>query len=274
MVGNSRNRARNDLTAQRIRPQVDELERRVVLSTFRVNTVLDTVAVNLKTGKDASGHISLRSAIMAANSKPNADTIIMPKGTYILTIAGAGEDNDETGDLDIHGKLTINGKRTGSTVVDGNNLDRVFQIFSDIVKISGITIQHGAADQGGGLLNSGGDVSLVSVVVQNNRANGSNGAIGTAGSDASSTGNKGGNASKGTDAVGGGVSNAAGSLTITKSLIVANEALGGTGGAGGKAGNALGAPGAAGATGGEAGGGVATVAQRLVVAWPTRRARA
>ena len=50
-----------------------ELETRVVLSTFMVNTTLDTDAVNLTTGKDASGHISLRSAIQAANSKPNAE---------------------------------------------------------------------------------------------------------------------------------------------------------------------------------------------------------
>ena len=63
---------------------------RMVLSTFRVNTTLDTVAVNLKNGKDASGQISLRSAIMAANAKPNSDTIVVPSGTFLLTIPGSG----------------------------------------------------------------------------------------------------------------------------------------------------------------------------------------
>ncbi len=92
----------------------------MVLSTFKVNTTLDTVAVNLNTGKDASGHISLRSAIEAANAKPSADTILVPKGTFTLTIAGAAnEDNAATGDLDIHGKLTIRGKNA-ATIVDGN----------------------------------------------------------------------------------------------------------------------------------------------------------
>jgi len=43
-------------------PWLEALESRMVLSTFKVNTLLDTVAVNLKTGKDASGHVSLRSA--------------------------------------------------------------------------------------------------------------------------------------------------------------------------------------------------------------------
>ena len=69
-----------------MRPKIDGLEPRLVLSTFKVNTTLDTVAVNLKTGKDASGHISLRSAIEAANAKPNADTIVVPAGTITLTI--------------------------------------------------------------------------------------------------------------------------------------------------------------------------------------------
>ena len=65
-----------------MRPWLEALESRMVLSTFKVNTLLDTVAVNLQTGKDASGHVSLRSAIMAADARPNADTIIIPAGTY------------------------------------------------------------------------------------------------------------------------------------------------------------------------------------------------
>ena len=124
----------------------------MLLSTFKVNTTLDTVAVNLKTGKDATGHISLRSAVQAANAKPNADTIIVPGGTFTLTIAGANEDNAATGDLDINGNVTIKGKGAGVTVVDANNIDRAFQVLSGKVKISGLTIEHGRVTQGGGLL--------------------------------------------------------------------------------------------------------------------------
>ena len=113
--------------AKRSRPRLELLEQRVVLSTFKVNTTLDTVALSLKTGKDASGHISLRSAIMAADAKPNADTIIVPAGTFKLTLGGAGEDHDAAGDLDITGNLSIKGKGA-STIVDGNNLDRVFDV--------------------------------------------------------------------------------------------------------------------------------------------------
>ena len=96
--------------ARASQPRLEDLEDRMVLSTFKVNTTLDTVAVNLNNGKDATGHVSLRSAIMAANAKPNSDTIIVPSGTYTLTLLGAGEDNDATGDLDIKSNLTIKGK--------------------------------------------------------------------------------------------------------------------------------------------------------------------
>ena len=131
--------------ATRFQPGLQRLEDRVVLSTFRVNTTLDTVAVNLNNGKDATGHISLRSAIQAADVHGGSNTIILPSGTFTLTIAGAGEDASATGDLDITRNLTIKGKNSGSTIIDGNNLDRVFQILGGKVSISKVTIQHGRA---------------------------------------------------------------------------------------------------------------------------------
>jgi hypothetical protein len=128
-----------------IRPTLVGLERRVLLSTFKVNTTLDTVATNLNTGKDASRHISLPSAIMAANTKPKSDTIILPAGTYALAIAGAGEDNAATCDLDIHGSLTIKGAGANSTTIDANSLDRVFQIFSGKATIENTSITGNTA---------------------------------------------------------------------------------------------------------------------------------
>ena len=173
------------------------LDQRVLLSTFKVNTTLDTVAVNLKTGKDATGHISLRSAIQAANAKPNSDTIIVPKGTFTLTIPGANEDADATGDLDINGSVTIKGKNASSTIIDGNNLDRVIQVLSGKVQISGVTIEHGRSNEGGGLLNSGGKVTLTSVIVANNVAVGTNGANGVIGAGGGAVGGVGSNGGSG-----------------------------------------------------------------------------
>ncbi len=181
MTGSSKRHRIEKRTPRAARPILEGLDDRVLLSTFKVNTTLDTVAVNLKTGKDATGHISLRSAIQAANAKPNSDTIIVPKGTFTLTIPGANEDADATGDLDINGNVTIKGKNASSTIIDGNNLDRVIQVLSGKVQISGVTIQHGRSNEGGGLLNSGGKVTLTSVIVANNVAAGTTGANGVIG---------------------------------------------------------------------------------------------
>ena len=210
-------------TTTHAHPRLEGLESRLVLSTFKVNTLLDTVAVNLKTGKDASGHISLRSAIEAANSRPNSDTILLPNGTIKLTIAGANEDNAATGDLDIKGNVTIKGKRASSTIVDGNSLDRVFQVLFGRVQISGLTIQHGQATEGGGLLNSGGQVTLNSVVVANNMAVGSSGALGSDGTDGTGQAGDGGGGGAGEDGLGGGIFNQAGSLSLSESTIEANQ---------------------------------------------------
>jgi hypothetical protein len=186
--------------ARRFQPGLQRLEDRAVLSTFRINTTLDTVAVDLKKGKDTTGHISLRSAIQAADARGGSNTIILPGGTFTLTIAGAGEDAGASGDLDITRNLTIKGKGSGSTIIDGNNLDRVFQVLSGKVSISNLTIQHGRAlGTGGGILNSGGTVTLSSVAIQNYVAAGSNGTPGAAGLGGGQLGGAGGNGSAGTD---------------------------------------------------------------------------
>ena len=219
-------------------------------STFHVNSLLDTVAVNLKTGKDASGQISLRAAVEAANAKPDADTIVVPAGTITLSIAGANENNAATGDLDIRGSVTIKGKGAGVTIVDANNLDRVFDIFSGKVSISGLTIQHGRAlVGGGGLLNEGGKVTLTSVNLENNVAFGIDGGIGVNGSGGGANGNPGGSGVNGTTAEGGAIFNGSGSLTIKNGFISTNQALGGNGGNGGNGAFGGGASGTSGADG-------------------------
>jgi hypothetical protein len=193
------------------------LESRVTPATFKVNTLLDTVAVNLNNGKDANGQISLRSAVMASNAHGGSNTINLPSGAIRLTIPGANEDGSATGDLDIHNNLTIKGKGAGKSTIDGNQLDRVIEVLSGKVSISGVTIQNGrVTGNGGGIFNVGGKVSLSSVTIEENVAIGTNGGASQAGGVAE----------------GGGIFNQAGSLSLTSVSVELNRAIGGNGGNG------------------------------------------
>ena len=109
---------------------------------------------------------SLREAIIAANTAAGADTITLPAGNYVLTIAGEDEDAAATGDLDITDDLAITGPNPVTTIVDGNDSvsenqsDRVFDVFGQglTVTLAGMTIQGGeqtgsinVQDDGGGI---------------------------------------------------------------------------------------------------------------------------
>ncbi|HEY3762541.1 MAG TPA: choice-of-anchor Q domain-containing protein [Verrucomicrobiae bacterium] len=121
--------------------------------TFVVNTPGDTHAANpVSSPNDSNGHISLRSAIEAANAQTGA-TISLPVGNYNLTL----------GELDLapNGSKTntiIATGTTGSTIVSQtDNSNRVFNIDVNSaggakVALEGITIQggHDHADYLGG----------------------------------------------------------------------------------------------------------------------------
>ena len=142
-------------------------------ATITVNTFDDEL--------NGDGDCSLREAIQAANTDTpvdactpgsGADTITLPAGTYTLSIAGAGEDANATGDLDITDDLTIIGANARLTIIDGNGLDRVFEVFDGTtVHISDLTITGGSGDRdsfGGGIFNSG-TLTLTNVSVSDNR---------------------------------------------------------------------------------------------------------
>ena len=108
------------------RPSFELLEYRITPSFFAVNTIFDTFAVNLTTGQDSTGHVSLRSAVQAADATAGTSTIILAAGNYQLTqtVANGG------GQLTISGSVQITGAGAASTVVDANHLDRAFDVLT------------------------------------------------------------------------------------------------------------------------------------------------
>jgi len=121
---------------------------------------------------------ALREAVIAANNNvavgacpagsPGLDTIVVPAGTYTLTIAGTGEDASETGDLDLKDTVTIQGAGTSATTLDGGALDRVIEVLGGApATITGLTVRNGATE---GIANdsASGSTVLTTVSVQSN----------------------------------------------------------------------------------------------------------
>ncbi len=196
---------------------------------FTVTSANDAVDSNPDDGlcDDGAGNCTLRAAIQQANAWPGPDAILLPAGTYTLTIAG--EDSAAaSGDLDINDDLTINGVGAQSTIIDGNGGgtgDRVFQIsIGATVVMDGIAIQGGrAVSNGGGIFNEG-TLTLGNSVVQNNTSSGTtqggggifnSGTLTLANVDISNNT---------TVASGGGLNATQGSVTINNSRIVGNTA--------------------------------------------------
>lgn len=152
-------------------------------ASFTVNSTADATDFTPGNGicETAIGNriCTLRAAIQEANALPGADTIVLPAGLYLLTRAGASENSAATGDLDITSDLTLIGTGADSTTVDANGLDRIFQIFTAVVQISGVTIQGGnsGSHSGGGLRLEGGSLTLSNSAVVDSIAFGGGGAL-------------------------------------------------------------------------------------------------
>ncbi len=195
------------------------LETRDVPATFTVTSFSDssTVGVDLTTGKIAAfgNTITLRSAILASNATAGTDDIVVPAGSYTLSIAGSNEDAGITGDLDITDSVNITA--TGAIVDAAGLNDRIIQIFSGVTaKIDGGTYQNGLISpvagvvaQGGGIFNAG-TLTLANAILSGNIAKG---AIRAAGGTADG-------------AQGGGIYSA-GDITINSNILIGNQAIGG-----------------------------------------------
>jgi CSLREA domain-containing protein len=180
---------------------------RALSTTITVNSNADSLAID--------GNCTLREAIIAANTDTavdacaagsGADVVMVPAGTYTLTLVGPGEDAAATGDLDVTASADIVGSPAG-VIIDGNGADRVLDIDPShaggvVVTLTAITVRNGAGvAQGGGIRNAG-TLTLTSSRVTASTA--------TAGADVV--------------AEGGGIESV-GSLQLIASTVDGNEAL-------------------------------------------------
>ena len=135
--------------------------------------------------EDGSGFCTLRAAVMEANARPGPDDIHAPPGTYMLSFAGAGEDESLTGDLDLADALTIIGAGHDKTIIDGAGLDRVLHhtvyagaLPAPLVVVSGVTLRNGGGDQSaGGTVYNAGRLELTKVHITDSSAEFSGGGI-------------------------------------------------------------------------------------------------
>ena len=152
-----------------------------------------------------------------------------------MTIAGTDEDANVTGDLDILESVTINGTGASTTIIQAgtigypsgsaNGIDRVFHIpGAGTVNFSGVTIANGKTtdDNGAGIRNNAGTLTLTNSTVSANSSEVSGGGIYYASGTVTLTN------STVTDnyaaRTGGGIRNGGGTLNITNSTFSGNTA--------------------------------------------------
>ena len=138
------------------------VERPARAATITVDTTADDTTIN--------GNCTVREAVIAANTNAavdgcsagsGADIIMVPAGTYVLTVAGLNEDAAATGDLDVTDDVQINGSGAATTTIDGNGADRVFDIDpaasgTVTAQLADLTVRGGdLVSEGGGIRNRG-----------------------------------------------------------------------------------------------------------------------
>jgi predicted outer membrane repeat protein len=149
---------------QVFRPRLDLLENRAVPATFTVTTTIDELI-------PGDGKLSLREALTRANTTAGADVVVVPAGLYKIELPLL-----LGGDFDITDGVTIQGAGAGNSVIDGQQLDRVFDVMGNApgsikVVFQGLTIRGGnVTGSGGGIRVGNANVVLRDAAVSANRA--------------------------------------------------------------------------------------------------------
>jgi hypothetical protein len=142
----------------------------------------NTITVDSTADGVVAGDCTLRSAVTSANGGlpgasscaagsvevggvgSDADTIVLPAGTYVLSGA-AGDDANAGGDLDVTKSLVLEGAGAGATTIDAADLDRAVDVQGDGIvtsvgiDVKALTIKRGKAS-GSGEAGDGGGIRM------------------------------------------------------------------------------------------------------------------
>lgn len=134
------------------------------------------------------GDCSLREALFSANrdsafdecaAGDGPDTIVLPAGTYVLSLPDGPNGADVELDLDVQDAVTLRGAGASTTTIDADGIDRVISAQDDLV-VEGLTITGGVNDDpgpGGGIQTSGMLLEIRDSVITGNETPGSGGGI-------------------------------------------------------------------------------------------------
>ncbi len=170
-------------------------------SVFYVTSFEDAVDANVGDGDclDGSGRAcTLRAAIQESNAAAPAERIIiLDTGAYGLSIPSVVDSalsfplpvscvdggfvrtwsNEESGDFDIYGNVTIAGDSQTNSFIDADNIARAFKVHANgQLTLVRVTVENGLDIDGGGIL-SAGVVNLEQVILANNTAANTGGSL-------------------------------------------------------------------------------------------------
>src|SRR5580700_10516678 len=157
---------------------------------YTVNTLIDSNGVS---------NCSLRDAINAANGTPTSGSTCTTPGTGTDTINFSVNGTISLGStLIVDANLTITGPTTSPGItLDGGGANEVMDVLSTTMHIANLTIANGSGDQGGGIINNIGTLTVTNSTFSGNSA-----------------------------PTGGGIDNA-GTLTVTNSTFSGNRGIAG-----------------------------------------------
>jgi hypothetical protein len=211
---------------------------------FTVDSVLDQIDDDTADGAchTAANTCTLRAAVMQANLIVGEDTtIVLPAGTYGLTLPPSGANGADNGDLNFATPvgsspwISVVGAGEATTSIDANQLDRVLRVeVNRSVVFTRLTLRNGLVS-GPGVEYAGGILNLGTLVLNHCTVSGNAMAAFSAGgggiynngglfhlNDSTVSGNT-------TNGSGGGIYNT-GSLLVARSTVTGNSALGPGGG--------------------------------------------